>query len=1090
MKKKRLLSLAMAVAMLFGSAAMLPENIFVDTTGISVSAESSSTSGKCGDNAIWELDEKTGKLTISGTGDMWDYRFNYTYNAPGTPWYDYNDDIKTVEISEGITTVGTMAFYSLKRLTSVSISSTVKKINGYAFTYCSSLSSLTFATESKLEFIGDHSFLSVDLTDIVLPEGVTTIEYSAFGNSSSIKSVTLPSTISSINVNAFAHCSNLDNIYMYSDPSKLTWNADQLESGNFKPNKGTKCHVPKEYYATYIEKYAKGEDTDINVTFVVDDCKVTVAKSTGGKVTADKTSVTSGDTVNLTVKPNTGYKLKSLTVKDSNDKVITVTDNAFVMPVDNVTVTAVFEKKKFTVEFVNEDGTVLQTETLAYGTLPEYKGETPTKAKTAQYTYTFKGWDKDIVSVTKATTYKAVFTNDVNKYTVKFVNEDGTVLQTESLAYGTLPEYKGETPAKASTAQYTYTFKGWDKDIVSVTQAATYKAVFTSEVNKYTVKFINEYGTVLQTESLAYGTMPVFKGKTPTKAKTAQYTYTFKGWDKDIVSVNQGATYKAVFTSEVNKYTLALPKNFSVDGTAASSYDYGTTVKFKTNGDCVAIGDVKNGNTVLTASNGVYSVKIIKNTTITAITGVQIPANEATCTEDGNILYYNGSDGNLYKDTKGTKITLAETVIPASGHSYGEPSWTWTDTTGATAIFTCVNDKTHFETVTAAITSETTNATCTADGKTVYTATVKFGGKTYSDTKTVVKTKLGHKFGDWRVKSVDVSKGTTTLTRICSVCKEAETKTENNIERLAGSGRYETAVKISQASFKQADTVVLAYGLNYADALAGVSLAKAMNAPILLTNLKTLPAETLAEIKRLKAKNVIILGGTGAVGAEVETALIKEGFKTERIAGATRFETATKIAGKMQKLNDKTPEEVYFVYAFNSADALSVSAVAAVKGAPVIYLKTTGDLDDATAAYLRSIKDSVKNAYVIGGEGVISNDMMKKAGNALGVTPVRVFGANRFETCVAVNERFADVLDGDMLCVATGMDFPDALAGGVYAAINKAPLFLINGKLKTPKLTDEQKAYLKTKAAARITAFGGVGVVPDNHIADIAKNSI
>ena len=77
-----------------------------------------------------------------------------------------------------------------------------------------------------------------------------------------------------------------------------------------------------------------------------------------------------------------------------------------------------------------------------------------------------------------------------------------------------------------------------------------------------------------------------------------------------------------------------------------------------------------------------------------------------------------------------------------------------------------------------------------------------------------------------------------------------------------------------------------------------------------------------------------------------------------------------------------------------------------------------------------------------------------------------------------------------MLCVATGMDFPDALAGGVYAAINKAPLFLINGKLKTPKLTDEQKAYLKTKAAAKITVFGGVGVVPDNHIADIAKNSI
>ena len=154
--------------------------------------------------------------------------------------------------------------------------------------------------------------------------------------------------------------------------------------------------------------------------------------------------------------------------------------------------------------------------------MPEYKGETPTKAKTAQYTYSFKGWDKDIVSVTKAATYKAVFTSEVNKYTVKFINEDGTVLQTESLAYGSMPEYKGETPTKAKTAQYTYSFKGWDKDIVSVNGDAEYKAVFTSKVNKYTIKFVNEDGTVLQTESLAYGTMPEYKGVTPTKAKTAQ----------------------------------------------------------------------------------------------------------------------------------------------------------------------------------------------------------------------------------------------------------------------------------------------------------------------------------------------------------------------------------------------------------------------------------------------------------------------------------------------------------------------------------------------------------------------------------------
>ena len=176
----------------------------------------------------------------------------------------------------------------------------------------------------------------------------------------------------------------------------------------------------------------------------------------------------------------------------------------------------------------------------------------------------------------------------------------------------------------------------------------------------------------------------------------------------------------------------------------------------------------------------------------------------------------------------------------------------------------------------------------------------------------------------------------------------------------------------------------------------------------------------------------------------------------------------------------------------NYADALSVSTVAALKNAPVIYLTTKGDLNADTAKYLAQLKTKkcVKNAYVIGGEGVISNDMMSKAGKALSVTPTRVFGANRFETCIAVNEKFAGVLNSTSICVATGMDFPDALAGGVFAALNRAPLFLINGKVKTPSLNNRQKAYLEEKAPNKITIFGGEGVVPDKHIEEIAKYSV
>ena len=307
--------------------------------------------------------------------------------------------------------------------------------------------------------------------------------------------------------------------------------------------------------------------------------------------------------------------------------------------------------------------------------------------------------------------------------------------------------------------------------------------------------------------------------------------------------------------------------------------------------------------------------------------------------------------------------------------------------------------------------------------------------------------------------------------------------------RLAGQGRYETAVSISKETFTSTDTVVLAYSMNYADALAGVPFAKHLNAPILLTNTNELDQSALFEMHRLRAKNVKILGGEGAISNKVVTALENSGFNVERIAGKTRFSTAAAIA---EKLNE-SPEEVFFVYGLNYADALSASSIASIKNAPIIYLTTKGELDSDTKAYLEKLKNKkcVKKAYVIGGEGVISNDMMNHAAKALGLSKAtRVAGDDRFSTCIKVNKMFADDLSGKTICVATGMDFPDALAGGVYAAKNNAPLFLINGKTKTPALSDLQKDYLKQKEPDKTTIFGGIGVVPDEHVIDLDKCSI
>ena len=306
------------------------------------------------------------------------------------------------------------------------------------------------------------------------------------------------------------------------------------------------------------------------------------------------------------------------------------------------------------------------------------------------------------------------------------------------------------------------------------------------------------------------------------------------------------------------------------------------------------------------------------------------------------------------------------------------------------------------------------------------------------------------------------------------------------VTRYAGAGRYDTAKSISAEGIKATSKkVVLAYGLNYADALAGVPLATKLNAPILLTYKDSLPSETLTEIKRLGAKNIVILGGTGAISTTVENQLVSNGIIRSRItryACSSRYGTATSVA---KALNSK-PTELFFVYAGNSADALSVSVIAAVKGAPIIYLKTNGTLDDATKAYLASVKGYVKRAYVIGGTGVISDAMKKLADNALGIISKRLYGKDRYETCVAVNNEFKSLLTSKSICIATGLDYPDALAGGVLAALNKSPLFLINGKISLLTLSDTQKNLIKSRKPSNINVFGGTGAVSENSILTVS----
>lgn len=197
--------------------------------------------------------------------------------------------------------------------------------------------------------------------------------------------------------------------------------------------------------------------------------------------------------------------------------------------------------RKYVVKFVDEDGTELKSEEVAYGETP-VAPEAPSKEANEKYTYEFAGWTPEIAAVAGDATYTATYTETARAYTVTWVVEG--VETTETYAYGAMPEYKGETPVKAGDAQYSYNFVGWG-EIAEVTGDATYTAQFEEVVNNYTITYVVE--GVETTETLAYGATPA--PADPVKAEDENFTYEFAGWDPALTTVTGDATYTATFNA-------------------------------------------------------------------------------------------------------------------------------------------------------------------------------------------------------------------------------------------------------------------------------------------------------------------------------------------------------------------------------------------------------------------------------------------------------------------------------------------------------------------------------------------------------------
>lgn len=207
--------------------------------------------------------------------------------------------------------------------------------------------------------------------------------------------------------------------------------------------------------------------------------------------------------------------------------------------------------KTYTVTWKNYDGAVLEVdEGVVEETVPTYDGPTPSKARTTEFTYTWTGWTPNVEVISQDVEYTATFKEERNVYQITWKNDDGSVLKTNTFAYGETPSYGDANPTKPSTEEFDYSFASWSPAILPVTGEATYTATYSEEVRHYTVTWKNYDGSVLETDSVAYGNLPKYNGETPTKEATSRATYTWSHWSPDIQTVRGDQEYTAQYTSD------------------------------------------------------------------------------------------------------------------------------------------------------------------------------------------------------------------------------------------------------------------------------------------------------------------------------------------------------------------------------------------------------------------------------------------------------------------------------------------------------------------------------------------------------------
>ena len=312
--------------------------------------------------------------------------------------------------------------------------------------------------------------------------------------------------------------------------------------------------------------------------------------------------------------------------------------------------------RKYKIIWKSDASTIIGISKVAYDGSAYH--EDPAGYEDAQYTYTFAGWNDGNTTynayhmpyVTEDVTYTAQFNRTLRNYTITWKSDANTLIDTTQVAYGATPTHAAA--AGYEDAENTYTFAGWTPEVTAVTGEATYTAVYTATPKTpaeptYTVTWKNGDTTIETDTDVAEGTTPSYDGATPTKASTAQYTYTFAGWSPEVAAVTGNVTYTAQFNRTLRNYTITWKSdaNTLIDTTQVA---YGAT---PTHAAAAGYEDAQNTYTFSGWSDG--------STTYAAN---EIPAVTGEATYTAVYTATPKTPAPAEEPNNGTNITVADTI--------------------------------------------------------------------------------------------------------------------------------------------------------------------------------------------------------------------------------------------------------------------------------------------------------------------------------------------------------------------------------------------------------------------------------------------